>query len=182
MNIGTASQRSGVPAKTIRYYESIGLVRSADRRANNYRDYSDRDVETLRFIARARKLGFSVKQCSMLLALWHDRSRASHDVKAVALSHVEEIDQRIAELESMRRLLVDLTARCQGDSRPDCPILDDLAGRNPVSPQRPAAVESGSMPSCHAVADAQSASKSSAGFVPSRAGERSSRRAALRSS
>ncbi len=182
MNIGTASQRSGVPAKTIRYYESIGLVRSADRRANNYRDYSDRDVETLRFVARARKLGFSVKQCSVLLALWHDRGRASHDVKAVALSHVEEIDQRIAELESMRRLLVDLTARCQGDSRPDCPILDDLAGSRVTHSQRSAAGESGSIPPCHAVAGARSASRSSTRSAPSRGGGRSLRRAVSRSS
>ena len=128
MNIGTAAERAGVPAKTIRYYESIGLIRSAGRRANNYRDYDDGDVATLRFVARARKLGFSVKQVGALLALWRDRRRSSQAVKAVALEHVAEIDQRLAELASMRRLLVALMDHCHGDARPDCPILDDLAG------------------------------------------------------
>lgn len=131
MNIGTASQRSGVPSKTIRYYESIGLIRPADRRGNNYRDYSETDVQTLRFISRARSLGFSVKEVSALLALWHDRHRASHDVKALALRHVEEIDRKIAELQGMRRTLVGLADRCHGDERPDCPILEDLASGNP---------------------------------------------------
>jgi MerR family transcriptional regulator, copper efflux regulator len=93
MNIGTASERSTVPAKTIRYYESIGLIKPADRRGNNYRDYSEADVQTLRFISRARGLGFSVKEVSALLALWHDKRRTSHDVKSLALCHVEEIDQ-----------------------------------------------------------------------------------------
>ncbi len=128
MNIGTAAERAGVPAKTIRYYESIGLIRSAGRRANNYRDYDDSDVATLRFVARARKLGFSVKQVAALLTLWRDRRRSSHAVKAVALEHVAEIDQRLAELQSMRRLLLGLIDHCHGDARPDCPILDDLAG------------------------------------------------------
>ena len=128
MNIGTAAERAGVPAKTIRYYESIGLIRSAGRRSNNYRDYDDGDVATLRFVARARKLGFSVKQVGALLALWRDRRRSSQAVKAVALEHVAEIDQRLAELASMRRLLVALMDHCHGDARPDCPILDDLAG------------------------------------------------------
>jgi MerR family copper efflux transcriptional regulator len=128
MNIGMAAERAGVPAKTIRYYESIGLIKSAGRRANNYRDYDDSDVATLRFVARARKLGFSVKQVSALLALWRDRRRSSHAVKTVALEHVAEIDQRLAELQSMRRLLLELIEHCHGDARPDCPILDDLAG------------------------------------------------------
>jgi MerR family copper efflux transcriptional regulator len=130
MNIGTVSQRSGVPAKTIRYYESIGLIRAADRRNNNYRDYSDSDVQTLRFISRARGLGFSVKEVGALLTLWHDKHRASHDVKALALRHVEAIDGKIAELQGMRRTLVGLAERCHGDDRPDCPILEDLAGGN----------------------------------------------------
>ena len=128
MNIGTASERSGVPAKTIRYYESIGLIRTADRRDNNYRDYSDNDVQTLRFISRARRLGFSVKEVGALLTLWHDKRRASQDVKALALRHVEEIDRKVAELQAMRRTLVGLADQCHGDARPDCPILDDLAG------------------------------------------------------
>lgn len=178
MNIGTASRRSGVPAKTIRYYESIGLVRSADRRANNYRDYSDHDVETLRFVARARRLGFSVRQCATLLALWQDRGRASHDVKAVALDHVAEIDRRLAELQSMRRLLVDLTARCHGDDRPDCPILDDLASDLAGSQENRKAKESASMPPCHAAAAAPSAHALSARSAPRAATGRSSRRSA----
>jgi MerR family copper efflux transcriptional regulator len=128
MNIGTVSQRSGVPAKTIRYYESIGLIRTADRRNNNYRDYSESDVQTLRFISRARGLGFSVKEVGALLTLWHDTHRASHDVKELALRHVEEIDRKVAELQGMRRTLVGLAEKCHGDDRPDCPILDDLAG------------------------------------------------------
>jgi MerR family copper efflux transcriptional regulator len=127
MNIGTASESSGVPAKTIRYYESIGLIKPADRRDNNYRDYSDSDVQTLRFISRARGLGFSVKEVSALLALWHDKGRASHDVKSLALRHVEDIDRKIAELQGMRHTLVRLAEQCRGDGRPDCPILDDLA-------------------------------------------------------
>lgn len=127
MNIGTASERSGVPAKTIRYYESIGLIRPADRRGNNYRDYSETDIQTLRFISRARSLGFSVKEVGALLALWSDKKRASQQVKELALRHVEEIDRKIAELAAMRRTLVSLTERCHGDERPECPILDDLA-------------------------------------------------------
>jgi Cu(I)-responsive transcriptional regulator len=127
MNIGTASERSTVPAKTIRYYESIGLIKPADRRGNNYRDYSEADVQTLRFISRARGLGFSVKEVSALLALWHDKRRTSHDVKSLALRHVEEIDRKVAELQGMRRTLLSLTEQCHGDARPDCPIIDDLA-------------------------------------------------------
>lgn len=131
MNIGTASERSSVPAKTIRYYESIGLIRPADRRGNNYRDYSDADVQTLRFINRARGLGFSVKEVSALLALWQDKRRTSHDVKLLALRHVEDIDRKIAELQGMRNTLIRLTEQCHGDARPDCPIIEDLARAEP---------------------------------------------------
>lgn len=127
MNIGQVAAASGVPAKTIRYYESIGLIPPAGRTAAGYRAYGRNEVETLRFIQRARSLGFPVKDVASLLALWQDRSRASADVKALALKHVEEIERKIAELESMRRLLLDLTCRCQGDDRPDCPILEELA-------------------------------------------------------
>ncbi|MCW2247621.1 Cu(I)-responsive transcriptional regulator [Azospirillum fermentarium] len=127
MNIGTAAKRSGVPAKTIRYYEGVGLIPSAGRTAAGYRVYSDSDVETLRFIHRARTLGFSVREVSALLALWHDRGRASADVRALALDHVAGIDARIAELQAMRRTLMALVDRCAGDDRPDCPILDGLA-------------------------------------------------------
>lgn len=128
MNISAVAEQSNVPAKTIRYYESIGLISAPPRSEGGYRVYSGRDVETLRFIQRARSLGFSVKDVGDLLALWHDRSRASAEVKAVAERHVEEIERKIADLEGMRATLMDLVTRCHGDDRPDCPILDGLAG------------------------------------------------------
>lgn len=128
MNIGTVAGVTGVSAKTIRYYESIGLIPEADRAENGYRDYSKTDIEMLRFIQRARRLGFSVKDVSNLLTLWQDRNRASGDVKAMALKHIEEVDERIRELESIRDTLKHLTHACHGDDRPDCPILNDLAG------------------------------------------------------
>lgn len=128
MNIGNVARETGVPAKTIRYYESIGLIPRAQRSDNGYRHYADTDVEVLRFIQRARRLGFSVSDVADLLTLWHDKERASADVKKLALRHVEEMKRRIAELEGLRRTLVDLAERCHGDDRPDCPILDDLAG------------------------------------------------------
>lgn len=127
MNISQAARLSGVPAKTIRYYESIDLIPEADRTAGGYRVYSDKDVARLRFIHHARRLGFSVKDVADLLALWADRSRASADVKAVAARRVEEIDAKIAELTSIRDTLLHLMDRCHGDERPDCPILDGLA-------------------------------------------------------
>jgi len=128
MNIGTAATRSGVPAKTIRYYESIGLIPRAARTSGNYRDYDETDLQTLRFIQRARRLGFPVKDVGSLLTLWHDRRRASGDVKRLAASHIGEIDRRMEELRSMRRTLVHLVERCHGDDRPDCPIIEELAG------------------------------------------------------
>ena len=128
MNIGEAAAQSGVPAKTIRYYEDIGLVQAAARRGNNYRDYGEADIAVLRFLKRARGLGFSVEDCRGLLSLYRDRQCASADVKALARTRVAEIDRKIAELESMRATLADLMARCHGDDRPDCPILDDLSG------------------------------------------------------
>lgn len=127
MNIGTAARRSGVPPKTIRYYEEIGLIPKAARKNSGYRDYGDRDVEMLRFIHRARDLGFPVRDVAELLTLWHDRSRSSAQVKELALNHITEIDTKIAELKSIRNTLSDLAARCHGDQRPDCPILEDLA-------------------------------------------------------
>lgn len=127
MNIGQAADRSGVPAKTIRYYESIGLIPEAGRTASGYRAYDRKDVETLRFVQRARSLGFSVRDVGNLLALWRDRSRASAEVKRVALDHIGEIERKIVELEAMRRTLLELTQRCYGDDRPDCPILEELA-------------------------------------------------------
>lgn len=127
MNIGEAAARSGVPAKTIRYYEDIALIDSADRTANGYRAYSEDDVHTLRFVARARGLGFTVAQCRELLALYRDRERSSADVKAIAESHMSEIDDKIAGLRAMRETLAVLTRKCHGDERPDCPIIEELA-------------------------------------------------------
>ena len=127
MNIGEAASESGVPAKTIRYYESIGLIPPAVRAKNGYRNYSPFDIETLKFIQHARRLGFSVKDVGGLLELWRDKSRTSADVKALALKHISDVEKRIAELQSIRNTLIDLTDRCHGDDRPDCPILEDLA-------------------------------------------------------
>ena len=129
MNIGTAAQHSGVPVKTIRYYESIGLIDAARRTESGYRIYDIRDVETLRFIQRARSLGFSVKDVADLLALWRDKQRASGQVKALAKRHVADIDRKIAELRAMGETLAELIEKCHGDDRPDCPILRDLAGQ-----------------------------------------------------
>ena len=126
MNIGTVAERSGVPPKTIRYYESIGLVRPADRRPNGYRSYSLVDMRTLNFIKRARSLGFSVEEVRDLLDLWHDKTRTSAAVKTLAMRHLEALDRKIEELKSMRKALADLVTRCRGDTRPDCPIIDEL--------------------------------------------------------
>ncbi|MCB2102967.1 MAG: Cu(I)-responsive transcriptional regulator [Rhodobacterales bacterium] len=129
MNIGEVARHTGVPAKTIRYYEDIGLLPRATRAANGYRHYRDSDLRTLQFIQRARGLGFPIKDVANLLALWSRDDRASADVKALALKHIEAINGRIDELRSMRDTLVHLTERCHGDDRPDCPILADLAGQ-----------------------------------------------------
>lgn len=128
MNIGQVAKRSGVSAKTIRYYESIGLIPEASRTESGYRTYSDKDVETLRFIHHSRNLGFSVKDVARLLDLWRNQKRASADVKALALAHIDEVDRKIAELKNIRDTLTHLTRRCHGDDRPDCPILKELAG------------------------------------------------------
>ncbi|MBB4285971.1 Cu(I)-responsive transcriptional regulator [Roseospira goensis] len=127
MNIGTVAERSSLPAKTIRYYEEIGLVRPA-RDSNGYRAFSDTDLHKLAFLARARSLGFTLEDCRSLLRLYEDRSRASADVQAVAQEHLDRITRKIADLELMRATLRHLVDRCQGDERPDCPILADLAG------------------------------------------------------
>jgi len=126
MNIGTVAERSGVPPKTIRYYESIGLISPAGRRPNGYRTYSPVDMRTLHFIRRARGLGFSVEDVRGLLDLWRDRSRKSAAVRVLAARHIEALDHKIAELEFMRKVVTNLVKRCRGDARPDCPILDDL--------------------------------------------------------
>ena len=128
MNVSQAARRSGLPAKTIRYYEEVGLIRPG-RAANGYRDYSGEDVHSLAFLKRARGLGFSIEDCRQLMALYVDKGRASHDVREIAVAHVAAIDAKIAELQSMRRTLDTLVRACHGDHRPDCPILDDIAGR-----------------------------------------------------
>lgn len=127
MNIGRASELSGLPAKTIRYYEDIGLI-SADRAANGYRDYSQADIHRLSFLHRARTLGFSIEDCRQLLDLYRDRNRASHDVREIARAHVTAIDDKLRELQQMRATLDRLIHACHGDHRPDCPILEDIAG------------------------------------------------------
>lgn len=126
MNIGEASDRSGVSAKMIRYYEEIKLLKPT-RRANGYRDYDDADVSVLQFIRRTRDLGFSLDEVSSLLALWRDRRRPSREVKRLATAHIEDLEQRIREMRSVVRTLRDLADHCHGDERSDCPILDDLA-------------------------------------------------------
>ncbi len=127
MNIGEVERLAGLPAKTIRYYEEIGLIRPR-REANGYRRFAETDLHKLRFLQRARGLGFSIEDCRALLSLYEDESRASGDVKAIASGHLERIDAKIAELRSLRRVLASLIETCHGDHRPDCPILDDLAG------------------------------------------------------
>ena len=126
MKIGQASKATGVSAKMIRHYESIGLVRPVSRTGTNYREYDDREVNEIRFIKRARDLGFSLAEIQRLLSLWRDRSRPSREVKRVALKHVTELDQKVTEMKAMADTLRHLVHCCQGDDRPDCPILDDL--------------------------------------------------------
>ena len=127
MNIGQAAAASGVSAKMIRYYESIGLIPAADRTDAGYRTYASKDVHTLRFVRRARDLGFSVEEMAELVALWKDRDRASADVKAVALRHIADLDHKARELQAMSETLKHLAESCHGDDRPDCPIIDSLA-------------------------------------------------------
>ena len=126
MNIGQAAKHSGLSAKMIRYYESIGLLQPAGRGDNGYRRYHPNDLHRLAFIRRARDLGFSLEEVGKLLTLWQDRQRASADVKALAGAHVAELNRKIAELTSLRDTLQELVETCQGDHRPDCPILHDL--------------------------------------------------------
>lgn len=126
MTIGEVSGASGLPAKTIRYYEDIGLVRPP-RRDNGYRVYREQELHKLRFLHRARSLGFTIDQCRQLLSLYEDEARASSDVKALARKHLKEIEDKIQELEGMKSTLNTLIKSCRGDHRPDCPIIDDLA-------------------------------------------------------
>lgn len=129
MNIGEASRRSGLPAKTIRYYEEVGLVRPA-RASNGYRDYAERDVHLLRFLQRSRSLGFSIEEARKLLSLYSDDLRHSEDVRRMAKRRIAEIDRKVEELHSLRRALAVLVERCAGGDGPDCPILDEIAGED----------------------------------------------------
>lgn len=133
MNIGQASKTSGVSTKMIRYYDEIGLVRPTSRTDSNYREYDEREINELRFIKRARTLGFSVAEITTLLSLWRDRQRPSREVKAIADRHVGDLDARISEMQAMADTLRHLSHCCAGDDRPDCPILEDLTlGREPT--------------------------------------------------
>ncbi len=127
LTIGEAAKASGVSAKMIRHYESIGLIGAARRTDSGYRLYSGQDVHVLRFVHRARALGFSLERIGVLLSLWQNKRRASADVRALARSHIAELDRKIAEMQAMRRTLEALAASCHGDARSDCPILDDLS-------------------------------------------------------
>ena len=128
VNIGDAARASGVSAKMVRHYESLGLLGAVARTDSGYRQYSAADIHTLRFIKRARDLGFSMAEIGNLVGLWHDQARASSEVKRVAQQHLIELENRIQAMQDMRRTLQNLVQSCQGDDRPDCPILDNLAG------------------------------------------------------
>lgn len=153
MNIGEAARASGLSAKMVRYYESIGLIRPALRTESGYRVYGEDDIHTLRFIRRARGLGFSIEETSELLTLWRDKTRASADVKSFALKHVRELEAKIEELQAMCRTLTHLAGHCHGDERPECPILDDMAKLSPDGehgPSRGATKRRGPSPSSRA--------------------------------
>jgi Cu(I)-responsive transcriptional regulator len=145
MNIGEAAKASGVSAKMIRHYEQVGLFPQVDRSEGGYRRYGASDVSTLRFVRQSRDLGFSIEQIRELLALWQNRRRPSRQVKALALAHIAELDQKLQELQAMKATLTHLAACCQGDDRPECPILSSLAAEAPARsevaasvPRRPA--------------------------------------------
>ena len=129
MNIGRAAELTNLPAKTIRFYEEIELIKP-QRASNGYRDYSDDDIHRLKFLQRARSLGFSIDECRTLFSLYEDEDRASADVKAIALTKIEAVDDKIRELQSLRDTLSHLAETCNGDNRPDCPIIRDLAGED----------------------------------------------------
>lgn len=139
MNIGDVAKATGISAKMIRYYENTGLIRAALRTYSGYRVYTENDIQTLRFVRCARDLGFTVKQVDDLLTLWRDRDRASADVKQIAIGHVAELEKKMKELKEMTETLRHLASNCQGDNRPDCPILMSLgnvAPDTPIPPQR----------------------------------------------
>ena len=132
MNIGEAASASGVSAKTIRYYEAAGLIATPDRSGGGYRVYTQVDVHMLRFIKRARDLGFSIERIRRLLDLWHNKSRASRDVKRLALDHIAEITTKLTAMSTVRDAVQELADKCDGDDRPECPILRDLEGGEPI--------------------------------------------------
>ncbi len=145
MNIGAAAVASGVNAKMIRYYEQIGLLTPAARRANGYRDYSGREVNELRFIGRARSLGFSMEEIAALVSLWRDEVRPSREVRRIAAKHLEQLETRAAEIQSMTKALRGLVRACHGDDRAECPILDDLSEtgeRERATPRRGSSLKS----------------------------------------
>ena len=129
-NIGEAARESGVSAKMIRHYESLGLMKTPRRTSAGYRIYDGNDIHTLAFVKRARDLGFSMQQITRLLGLWRNRRRASGEVRRIAQQHISGLEEKIAQLQSMQRTLEQLVRHCHGDSRPDCPILDDLASHS----------------------------------------------------
>jgi MerR family gold-responsive transcriptional activator of gol and ges genes len=135
MNIGKAAEASGVSAKMIRYYETNGLLNKAARRENTYRDFDDRDIHDLRFIKRARNLGFSVAEITRLLSLWRDVGRPSREVKKITAGHIADLEARIAEMQGMVDALKHLASNCHGNDRPDCPILDRLGGTAVATPK-----------------------------------------------
>lgn len=130
MNIGQVAAASGVPPKTIRYYEGIGLIRPAAQTDGGHRVYDETDVEVLRFVKRARSAGFSVEEVAALIALWHDKHRAAAEVEAIAREHIRLIDGKISQLQALVLALRELAARCEGGDKPDCPVLDELAGEH----------------------------------------------------
>lgn len=125
--IGVAARRAGISARMVRHYESLGLVKGVARTDSGYRQYTEADVHALHFIRRSRDLGFSMEEIAELLGLWHDRSRASSQVKRIAQQHIDDLSERIAQMQAMQRSLQTLVSCCKGNDRPDCPILDDLA-------------------------------------------------------
>ena len=154
MKIGEASAASGISQRMIRHYEKIGLIPAAARRDSGYRDYDRRDVHALRFIGRARDLGFAIQEIRQLLALWHDRSRSSSDVKSLALARAAELKLKEAQLNEMRRSLERLATQCHGNDRPDCPILHELESSDqdypgPTGEHEPAEVVEGSGQCAH---------------------------------
>ncbi len=134
VNIGTAAELSGISAKMVRHYESLGLLTRVARTDSGYRQYSEADVHTLRFIKRSRDLGFSMAEIAELVALWQNRRRTSANVKRIAQKHVAELAARIEAMQAMQRTLQQLLHHCHGDERPDCPILDDLASQSSPNP------------------------------------------------